>query len=62
MQQLISDDCHVIEPPSTWIERMPARLRDRAPRVVKVAATRGLFSGNARRIFGFADEGNASAR
>jgi predicted TIM-barrel fold metal-dependent hydrolase len=42
MPQLISGDCHVIEPPSTWTDRMPAGFRDQAPRVVRVPATEGL--------------------
>jgi len=31
---LLSSDSHVIEPPDTWITRMPAKLRHRAPKVV----------------------------
>ena len=29
---LVSADSHVVEPPDVWTKRMPARLRDRAPR------------------------------
>ncbi len=34
---VISADCHVIEPPDTFDQRMPARLRERAPRIVAVS-------------------------
>ncbi|MGO9057698.1 MAG: amidohydrolase family protein [Candidatus Binataceae bacterium] len=33
--QLISADDHVQEPPDTWQKRVPARFRDRAPKVVR---------------------------
>jgi predicted TIM-barrel fold metal-dependent hydrolase len=31
--QLISGDSHVNEPPDLWIDRVPAAMRDRAPRI-----------------------------
>jgi len=31
--RLISSDSHVNEPPGVWIDRVPAALRDRAPRM-----------------------------
>ena len=31
--RLISADSHVNEPPDLWVERVPAALRDRAPRM-----------------------------
>jgi len=31
---IISSDSHVVEPPDTWNGRLPAKYRDRAPRVV----------------------------
>lgn len=31
-----SADDHVIEPPGTWIDRMPSRYRDQCPRIVTV--------------------------
>ena len=34
---VISSDDHVEEPKDTWQSRVPARLRDRAPKVVRVA-------------------------
>src|SRR5947207_12947491 len=32
---IIDADAHVNEPPQLWQERVPSRLRDRAPRVVQ---------------------------
>ena len=32
---LISSDSHVVEPGDLWLERLPKRLRDRAPRAVQ---------------------------
>ena len=34
MYQLISADSHVNEPPELWSDRVPAKLRDRALRLV----------------------------
>jgi predicted TIM-barrel fold metal-dependent hydrolase len=51
MSYLISADCHVIEPPSTWTGRLPLALRDREPRVERIAATAGLGADEA----GYAD-------
>lgn len=34
--QAISADAHVEVPPTAWTERMPANLRDKAPKVVKI--------------------------
>jgi predicted TIM-barrel fold metal-dependent hydrolase len=31
--RVISADCHVLEPPDTFTARVPAKLRDRAPRI-----------------------------
>jgi len=33
LYQLIDADSHVNEPPGLWLERLPARFRDRAPRM-----------------------------
>ena len=33
--RIISVDDHVVEPPDLWTSRLPARLRDRGPRVVR---------------------------
>jgi hypothetical protein len=32
--ELIASDAHVSEPPDLWVERLDAKYRDRAPRVV----------------------------
>ena len=40
-ERLISADSHVNEPPEMFAERVPASLRDRAPRVEEVALTHG---------------------
>ncbi|MFQ5668266.1 MAG: hypothetical protein ACE5I7_17785 [Candidatus Binatia bacterium] len=34
-ERIISADDHIIEPPDVWQERVPAKLRDRAPRTIK---------------------------
>ena len=33
---LISCDDHIMEPPRLWLDRMPAKYKDRAPRVVQI--------------------------
>jgi predicted TIM-barrel fold metal-dependent hydrolase len=33
--RIISVDDHVVEPPDLWASRLPARLRDRGPRIVR---------------------------
>ena len=33
----ISADCHINEPPDVWRDRLPVRLRDKAPRMVQCA-------------------------
>lgn len=35
MPPLVSADSHVVEPGDLWLERLPARLRDDAPRAIK---------------------------
>ena len=37
MDDMISSDSHIVEPPNLWTERMDSRDRDRAPRVVQEA-------------------------
>ena len=32
---IISVDDHVVEPPTLWTDRLPAKYQDRAPRVVR---------------------------
>lgn len=41
-ERLISADSHVNEPPEIFAERLPARLRDRAPRVAEVDGVASL--------------------
>jgi predicted TIM-barrel fold metal-dependent hydrolase len=38
--QYVSVDDHVLEPPDLWTSRVPARLRDRAPRLVECTEPR----------------------
>ena len=33
--KVVSSDSHVVEPPDVWIERMPSKFKDKAPRVVR---------------------------
>ena len=33
--RIVSVDDHVVEPPDVWSTRLPARFRDRGPRVVR---------------------------
>jgi predicted TIM-barrel fold metal-dependent hydrolase len=48
--RIISVDDHVVEPPDLWQERLPAKFRDRGPRVVRDTARfafeGGVFSYN----------------
>jgi predicted TIM-barrel fold metal-dependent hydrolase len=37
----ISADGHVNEPPNLWVENLPAKLRDRGPRIVETPKTKG---------------------
>ena len=41
LPRIISVDDHVLEPPDLWTSRLPARFRDRGPRVVR---ERGLLT------------------
>ena len=65
--KIIDADAHVVEPPDLWQSRVPARLRERAPRVVKLpnggdawsfdggkpANGPGLFASAGRSFVGF---------
>src|SRR5215813_110861 len=42
---IVSVDDHVIEPPSVWTSRLPARLRDKGPRVERLPAGELKLSG-----------------
>ncbi|HZR84083.1 MAG TPA: amidohydrolase family protein [Candidatus Binatia bacterium] len=47
---IVDADAHVYEPPGVWQERVPSRLRERAPRVVRDGdADVWLFDGGDRR-------------
>jgi hypothetical protein len=35
LPRVVSVDDHVVEPPDLWERRLPKRLRDRGPRVVR---------------------------
>ncbi len=43
--RIISVDDHVVEPPDLWTARLPARYRDRGPRVVRERAKFGFSGG-----------------
>jgi len=42
-RKLISADSHICEPPEIWRDRLPARLKDRAPRVITLDGRPGEF-------------------
>jgi predicted TIM-barrel fold metal-dependent hydrolase len=50
--QLFDADAHVVEPPELWQERVPARLRDAAPKVVRAEgdADVWLLEGGKRKL------------
>jgi predicted TIM-barrel fold metal-dependent hydrolase len=52
--QLISVDDHVLEPPDLWLRHLPARFRDRAPRMEQV---KGLYEGGTNFRFRRTEEG-----
>src|SRR3954471_7419145 len=33
LPKIVSVDDHVVEPPGVWVDRLPAKLRDRGPRI-----------------------------
>ena len=41
MDWVIDVDAHVTEPPDLWVERLPAKFRDRVPRWSSGATTAG---------------------
>jgi len=41
---LVSVDDHVIEPPNTWVDRAPAKFKDRVPKVVETDGGREAWS------------------
>ena len=44
--KIISVDDHVVEPPTLWTERLPAKYADRAPRIVRDRARFSYVGGN----------------
>lgn len=44
--RIISVDDHVVEPPDLWTSRLPAKMQDRAPRVVRDRASVNWRDGN----------------
>src|SRR5438552_2543907 len=54
LPRIISVDDHVLEPGDLWTSRLPARFRDRAPRLVR---TKGRFGAGARGDWVEADDG-----
>ena len=59
---VISVDDHIIEPADVWTDRMPARFRDEAPRLISKNGNEAwLFGGKRRSVFGLtAAAGKAS--
>jgi hypothetical protein len=47
--KIISVDDHVIEHPRVWLDRLPAKYADVAPRIVKLPDGSRLPGGRARR-------------
>jgi predicted TIM-barrel fold metal-dependent hydrolase len=66
--RLYSADDHVIEPPSLWLDRLPAKFQDRAPRVVEVDGRQAwsfngelayILMGSCRPKDGYSEQGYA---
>jgi hypothetical protein len=64
--KILSADDHVIEPPHLWVDRVPARYRDRCPRMVKIAGRQAweyegeityIPMGSCRALPGFREDG-----
>jgi predicted TIM-barrel fold metal-dependent hydrolase len=45
LPKIISVDDHVVEPPTLWIERLPAKYRDEGPRVERMQGLVGVRDG-----------------
>ena len=41
MDWVIDVDTHITEPPNTWIDRLPSKFKDDAPRIIQVERTDG---------------------
>jgi len=64
--KVLSADDHIIEPPHLWVERVPARYRDRCPRIVRIDGRQAweyedeithIAMGSCRALPGFREEG-----
>jgi predicted TIM-barrel fold metal-dependent hydrolase len=64
--KILSADDHVIEPPHLWVDRVPARYRDRCPRIVKIDGRQAweyegeityIPMGSCRALPGFREDG-----
>jgi predicted TIM-barrel fold metal-dependent hydrolase len=64
--KLMSADDHIIEPPHLWVERVPAKYRDKCPRIVTVDGRQAweyegeltyIPMGSCRALPGFREEG-----
>jgi predicted TIM-barrel fold metal-dependent hydrolase len=53
---IVSADDHVVEPPDVWTSRLPARLRDTGPRVVRAPVAEMTFLGG-KYAFRMGDDG-----
>jgi predicted TIM-barrel fold metal-dependent hydrolase len=62
----ISADGHVNEPPLLWVENLPAKFRDRGPRVIETPNTKGhawIMEGQSRpSVMGFSSMYSRSAK
>ena len=45
LPRIISVDDHVLEPPSLWLDRLPAQYHDRAPRVQRSVGRMDFING-----------------
>jgi len=57
LPRIISVDDHVVEPPELWQERLPARYRDRGPRIERRKLSRAV-GGTGGANMGFVDDPN----
>jgi len=46
LPRIISVDDHVVEPPNVWQDRLPAKFKDRGPRIVRDTAEFTFLGGN----------------
>ena len=62
----ISADGHVNEPPSLWVDRLPARFKERGPRIIETPNTKGhawIMEGQSRpSVMGFSSMYSRSSK